>query len=168
MKIGETVIINSRKFDGAINKTWKAKLVRSEATLLVFAGFFEKEVNHQDLGIIRRGTISYEYYWLDKWFSIFHFQESDGTFRNFYCNINMPPTFKENTLNYIDLDIDILVEKDFSYKILDRHEFDHNSLIYKYPQEIILQTQIVLDELQQMILKKDFPFSEICKKPLTD
>ena len=168
MKSKSDFIINSRKYDGSIHKSWKANLIKTENSLLVFAGVFENEFEHQELGLIRRGTISYEYYWLNKYFNVFRLHEVDGVFRNFYCNINMPPKFENNVLDYVDLDIDILVEKDWTYKILDRKEFEQNSKLYQYPKEIILQTESVLEELQKMISQKTFPFSEICKMPYTD
>ena len=73
-------------------------------------------------------TISYEFYWLDKWFNVFRFYEPDGTFRNFYCNINIPPTFENGILEYTDLDVDVIVDKNFSRTILDQDEFEENSL----------------------------------------
>ena len=168
MKYKTDVTIHSRKYDGSINKSWTVNLLKYHNPLLLFIGIFENEFEHQDLGLIRRGTISYEYYWLGKWFNVFRLHEADGIFRNFYCNINMPPKFENDVLDYIDLDIDILVDKDLTYKILDRTEFEQNSKLYQYPKEIILQTESVLEELQQMISQKNFPFSEICKMPFTD
>ena len=152
------IIIKSRKFDKKINKSWTADLIKKENSLLVFLGIFEFEINHNILGVIRPGTISYEFYWLDKWFNVFRFHEPDGEFRNFYCNINTPPTFENGILDYTDLDIDVIVWKDFLPIILDQDEFKENTFMYNYPDQILLETKSALDELLTKIEDRNFPF----------
>ena len=152
------VTINSRKFDGAIHKTWKAELIEQKACLLIFVGEFEKEIKHSHLGVIRRGTVSYEFYWLDRWFNVFRFHEPDGSLRNFYCNINMPPLYENNVLDYVDLDVDVLVWKDFSIEILDADEFEENGKRFNYPAEIKNKVEESLKNLIQLIENREFPF----------
>jgi uncharacterized protein len=159
LKTDQIITINSRKFDGQIHRSWKAKFVEKQDSLLVFVGEFEEEVRHSKLGVIKRGTISYEYYWLDRWYNIFRFHEPDGDLRNYYCNLNMPPTLQNSILDYIDLDIDVLVSKDFSTEILDLDEFEEHSILYGYSNDLRTKALQTLDELLEMINQKKFPFS---------
>lgn len=154
----ENVTINSRKFDGTIHKTWTANFIEQNNTLLTFVGEFEKEVIHTELGVIGRGTVSYEFYWLDRWFNIFRFHEPDGSLRNFYCNINMPPIFKDKVLDYVDLDIDVLIWRDFSIQILDTDEFEENSKKYNYSSEIKNKADESLKKILELVEKRGFPF----------
>jgi len=112
------------------------------------------------LGTIPVGTISTEYYWLDRWYNVFRFAETDGKLKKFYCNINMPPQFDGEVLSYIDLDIDVLVEPDWSFRVLDVDDFERNARIYNYPVEIHHQTQQALAELVTRIETRAFPFNE--------
>lgn len=153
-----SITINSRKFDGRVHRSWKCSLIERRDSLLVFVGTFEKEINHPELGVINRGTTSYEYYWLNRWFNIFRFHEPNGDLRNFYCNVNMPPTFLDNVLDYIDLDIDIVIWKDFSLKVLDCNEFEENSKVFNYSDELKVKVKDTLDELLSMINLRQFPF----------
>jgi protein associated with RNAse G/E len=153
------VIINSRKFDGKIQRSWKADFIEKHDSLLFLVGKFEEEIRHSKLGIIRRGTISYEYYWLDRWYNIFKFHEPGGELRNFYCNLNLPPQFENNILDYVDLEIDVLVSKNFEVEILDREEFDENSKLFGYSEHIIAKTFETLDELLKIIESRAFPFN---------
>jgi uncharacterized protein len=155
----QNTTINSRKFNGKIHRSWKAALTKKQNSLLIFEGQFEEEVRHDELGVIRRGTISYEYYWLDRWYNVFEFHEPEGDLRNFYCNLNMPPTLENNILDYIDLDIDVLVSKNFEVKILDREEFEEHSKLYGYSEDLIAKTLETLDELLKIIEVRKFPFS---------
>lgn len=154
----EMITIQSRKFDGEIHRSWQMNLIAQKDSLLELRGEFEKDVTHPHLGVIRRKTVSYEFYWLDRWYNIFRFHEPDGSLRNFYCNINMPPTFSEKTLDYVDLDVDILVWRDFSYEILDLDEFAENARRYAYPNDLRLKVEAVLKELISMIEARAFPF----------
>lgn len=153
------IIINSRNFKGEVKRSWKAEFIEQRGSLLTFVGVFENEVRHSKLGVIRLGTISYEYYWLDRWYNVFRFHEPDGELRNYYCNLNLPPELDKNVLDYVDLEIDVLVSKNFDIEILDREEFDENSKLFGYPPEIVDKTLKTLDELLVIIKAREFPFS---------
>jgi len=152
------ITINSRKFDGKLHRSWQAELLAKNNILLEFVGEFEEEVTHSQLGVIRRGTISFEFYWLKRWYNVFRFHEPDGTLRNFYCNVNTLPKFNNGILDYIDLDVDIVVWKDFSHQILDVEEFEANSRKYNYPNAVREKVRDNLNELISMIDNRVFPF----------
>ena len=135
-------------------------MIERRNSLLIFLGEFEAEVKHSNLGVIRRGTISYEYYWLDRWYNIFQFHEPEGELRNFYCNISEPPKLRGNVLNYVDFDIDILVWKNFSYEILDMEEFDENKRKFNYPAKILEKVSQSVSEIERLIQNHQFPFDQ--------
>ena len=151
-------IINSRKFDSSVQRSWECSLVEKSGPLMLFEGVFDRDVAHEHLGIIRRGTISYEYYWLDRWYNVFRFHEPDGRLRNYYCNINMPPTYAAGVLDYIDLDIDIVVWNDFSYFVLDEDEFKENAVQMNYPEDVMLTARKAIVDIKELIEKREFPF----------
>ncbi len=152
------ITVNSRKFDGVIYRSWHCELLEKSGELILFVGEFEKTINHTHLGIIGRGTVSYEFYWLDRWYNIFRFHEPDGSLRNFYCNVNLPPKFENGVLDYVDLDLDVLVWKDFSYQILDTDEYEQNAVKFSYTDELRQNVQKALSELISKIENRLFPF----------
>lgn len=152
------VTINSRKYDMSIRRTWTCELVERHGQQLVFVGEFEHHVEHAGLGSIRRGTISYEYYWLDRWYNVFRFHEPDGSLRNFYCNVAMPAIYANDVLDYVDLDIDVVVWQDYTLEILDREDFEANSIIYQYPPRIRSKVDRSLMELLTLVGNRGFPF----------
>jgi len=125
--------------------------------LVVAVGTFDADVNHSDLGLITQGTRSYEYFWLNRWYNIFKFATADGQFRNYYCNICMPPQFSNDVLDYVDLDIDVVVNADFSHRILDREDFERNAELYDYPFEVRDRVEKSLEELLELIRVRDLP-----------
>jgi protein associated with RNAse G/E len=151
------ITVNSRSYDGQVRRSWKCELVERVDPLLVFVGEFETDVRHTDLGHIKRGTISYEYYWLDRWYNIFRFHEPTGELRNYYCNINLPPTFDGSYLDYVDLDIDVLVRPDLTYTVLDREDFERNAELYGYPDDVTAKVEATLNELLELIDTRQLP-----------
>ncbi|MFN6963381.1 MAG: DUF402 domain-containing protein [Pyrinomonadaceae bacterium] len=152
------ITVIARHFDRSLRRTWNCRAVDTIGDLHVLVGEFDREVIHPELGIIRRGTLSYEFYWLDRWYNVFRFHEPDGELRNYYCNVNMPPSFDGRTLDYVDLDIDILVTPDMSTKILDLDEFETNCRRYQIPEDIRERAHQAVRDLLGMVQKRDFPF----------
>ncbi|HXL81851.1 MAG TPA: DUF402 domain-containing protein [Pyrinomonadaceae bacterium] len=128
--------------------------------MLVLDGKFDADIEHDLLGTIVSGTQSLEYYWLDRWYNVFRFSRPNGELRNYYCNVNVPPSFDGKILSYVDLDLDILVAPDFSFQILDAQDFERNAEVYGYDDEIRANAQRALDELVAMIDKRSFPFND--------
>jgi protein associated with RNAse G/E len=107
--VGESnIVVSVLKYDGLEHRRWPARIARTEGPLLVLDAVFEDEIEHDLLGTISSGTISTEYYWLDRWYNVFRFSDPDGRLKNYYCNVNQPPRFDGRVLSYIDLDIDVL------------------------------------------------------------
>lgn len=138
------------KDDGVEHKRWPARVVKQVGPLIVLDAVFPEEIQHDLLGTISSGTVSKEYYWLDRWYNIFRFSN------RFYCNVTKPPAFDGAVLTYVDLDIDILVESDFSYRILDVEDFEARL----YPAEVKRSARNALDEVIGLIQTRSFPFNE--------
>ena len=150
--------IEAMKFDRSIHRSWDCSLINETDELWEFVGIFHTEIKHPLLGVIRPNTISYEFYWKNRWYNVFRFHQPEGELRNFYCNVNLPPILQEDVLTYVDLDIDVLVAPDFDYQILDLDEFEENAAKHQYPAEIVEKAQTSLRELIRLIEGRKFPF----------
>ena len=153
------IIVSVQKYDGTEHRRWTARVAKTIGPLLILNAVFGEEIQHDLLGTIASGTISTEYYWLDRWYNVFRFSDPDQKLKNFYCNINVPPRFDGRVLSYIDLDIDVLVEPDLTYKILDEDDFEENAQHYRYSQEVQSNARAALAELIGLIESRSFPFN---------
>ncbi|MBS1793935.1 MAG: DUF402 domain-containing protein [Acidobacteria bacterium] len=154
----QPVKIISRKFDGRINHSWEADLIQDQNPLYVCKGIFKKEIHHNHLGHIKQGTVSYEYFWRDRWYNVFRFFEPNGEFKFIYCNICMPPAIYDNMIEYVDLDLDILVYPDNKVQVLDVEEFHRNARHFKYPPDVVSATKTQLTALLEILNRAQFPF----------
>lgn len=151
------VTINSRKYDGHIRRSWKGGLVHEDNERLILIGTFSDDIQHNDLGHIKKGTVSFEHFWFDRWFNIFRFHEPDGTLRAHYANITMPPTLADDVIDYVDLDIDVVVWPDGRVEILDRTDFERNQVKYGYPEDVIENAERGLGEVLALIRSNALP-----------
>lgn len=156
MDVASSATIRSLNFDGSIKKSWSCDFLGRKEQMLEFRGTFDADISHPDLGLITRGTLSYEYYWLDRWYNVFRFEESTGELRNYYCNVNMPPTFDGSVLEYVDLDLDLLIWPDGKSVVLDRNEFEINSRKFSYPETVKISAETALAELLLLSLSDKF------------
>ena len=148
------------KYDGSEYRRWQAEVLERRGSLIILDGVFAEEVDHDLLGHIARGTRSVEYYWLDRWYNVFRLLKDSGELKSFYCNINTPPVLANGVLTYVDLDIDVLVETDFSYRVIDVDEFAANAVRFGYPAEVQKRAHESLSELISLIEARRFPFVE--------
>ena len=156
---GSGIVVQVLKYDGLEHRRWPARIARIDGPLLVLDAVFENEIEHDLLGTISSETISTEYYWLDRWYNVFRFSAPDKELKNYYCNVNQPPSFDGRMLSYIDLDIDVLVAPDLTYKILDVEDFEENAKRYAYPEEVQANARRALAELIGLIEAGAFPFT---------
>jgi protein associated with RNAse G/E len=154
------ITVRANKYDGSEHRSWNAKVLRQEGSLLVLDATFDKEIKHDLLGTIASGTKSIEYYWLDRWYNIFRFAEPTGELRSYYCNVNVPPAFDGQVLSYVDLDIDILVEPDLSYRIVDLDDFEQNVDRFGYSEDVQTKARQGLEKLIELIEARAFPFND--------
>jgi uncharacterized protein len=157
---GREIKVNSRKYDGIIRRSWEAGIVSQTAELIVAVGRFEFAVDHSDLGHLAAGTVSFEHFWFDRWYNIFRFHEPDGTLKAWYCNVAMPPTFAEGVLDFIDLDIDVVVWPDMRHEVLDLDDFAENLQKYSYPPGVIKNAEAAVTDIIELIKTGGLPAPE--------
>ena len=160
MEESNVIVVRVVKYDGTEYRRWPAFISKHDGPLLVLDAIFDQEIKHDLLGTIASGTISTEYYWLDRWYNVFRFSDRSRKLQNFYCNVNMPPSFDGRVLNYVDLDIDVLVKPDFSYQVLDLEDFEENARRYDYPVEVRDNANVALAELIRLIETRSFPLDQ--------
>lgn len=152
------VEVRALKYDRRVHRRWTAAVVSAAVPLIVLRGVFEQPVQHQLLGLVEAGTVSTEYYWTDRWYSVFEFVTPAGALRNYYCNVNAPPTFERQVLSFVDLDIDLLVAPDLTYQILDEDEFEANRVLLNYPEAVVRRARQAVGELISLVDARQFPF----------
>lgn len=79
----------------------------------------------KDLGytVFEPGDRFVEYYYADRWFNIFDILSTQGTRKGWYCNVAAPAVISAETIEQIDLLLDVWVYPNGETLILDEDEF---------------------------------------------
>lgn len=115
-----------------------------------------------DLGYIVFETddIFFEYYYTDRWYSIFEIRTAAGMLKGWYGNISHPAHFTANSIISEDLDLDLFISADRATILrLDIDEFEQRGLATANP-DVYAAAYAALDELEAMARAAEYPFDQ--------
>jgi protein associated with RNAse G/E len=85
-------------------------------------------------------------YWPERWYTLSAFY-NDRALIHTYATIIQPANIQENRLAYVDLDLSLLVEPDYSYEVLTQAEFDQLSETLNYSEEVRIGALLAMNML---------------------
>ena len=145
MFIGDLYQIQCYKHDGKIHRAWdEAVLLDVKKDYMVFG-------NNKTLVTEAEGTTwrtkepAVMYFFKDKWFNIIAQMKKNGIY--YYCNIATPYILEENTIKYIDYDLDLRIFPKGDYKVLDKLEYEYHKRKMNYSAELDEVINCSMDEL---------------------
>ena len=163
MKKGEKYKIHGYKHNGKLYKTWDEAILLDETEDYYVFGNRNTKVTK----IFGRSWYTKEtailFYFKNNWYNIVAQIKKKGIY--YYCNIASPVIIEDDTIKFIDYDLDLRIYPDKSYKILDRGEYEYHKRLMKYPKDLQRILTFKLRELINVYKNTGFPFyTEIIKK----
>jgi len=152
----EIVQIHSYKHNGEIHRAWnEATILEKTDDHIVVANNHTKVVESDGRSWYTREP-AICYFTKEHWFNVIGMFRKDGLY--FYCNLSSPFLFEEGTIKYVDYDLDVKVFPNFSYKLLDRDEYDSHRKEMHYPKEVEKIIEAELAILFKLIQERQGPF----------
>lgn len=153
------VLIDVFKYDGRPHMRWPMNLLGQQGTLLTARGESGRVVDH----FTRRRQIpianqSVEFYWLDRLYTVAAEILPGGEVRRYYCNIILPPAFREDRVTWVDMDLDLWVYPNGSWSVVDEDEFEAHARSMRYPADVQERCRAALQELIGVVETRGFPF----------
>jgi len=156
--IGDKFQIQCYKHNGKIHRAWdEAILLEQKKDYMVF-GNNKTLVTESEGNTWRTKEPAVMYFFKDKWFNIIVQLKKDGIY--YYCNIATPFIIEENTIKYIDYDLDLRIFPSGEYKILDQLEYKYHRRIMRYSKDLDFVIRHALDELINDYKNKVIMFDE--------
>ena len=156
LEIGSHYLIHCYKHNKQLYKVWEeAVLLEVNDDCLIF-GNNRTKVIEADGRSWRTREPAVMYFFKDKWYNIIGQYKKDGI--QYYCNIASPYVIDENTIKYIDYDLDLRVFPDMSFKILDRGEYNYHKTQMGYSKELDFILRTELSNLIEEVRKRNWPF----------
>ena len=157
--IGKRYEIHGYKHDGNIHRIWdEAVLIEIHDDYLVF-GNERTKVTESDGRVWKTKEPAVLFFYYNNWYNIIRQYKKDGIY--YYCNIASPFIIEEDTIKYIDYDLDLRVFPDGSFKVLDRGEYKYHKKLMNYPETIDKILKSELSNLIDIVRKKAIPFDDV-------
>ena len=157
-KVGDIFNIHSYKHDHKIHRSWDQAIYIDQTKDYAIFGNYKTLVTESDGRTWRTREPAIMYFSKDNWFNIIGQIKSTGIY--YYCNIASPYIIENNTIKYIDYDLDLRVFPDGGYKVLDRNEYKFHKKIMHYPDEIDHIVNKELENLIEMKKNNEGPFNK--------
>ena len=156
--LGNRLIIHSYKHDGSIHRSWdEAVLIEETEDYMVF-GNEKTKVMESDGRKWKTKEPAIMFFYRHSWYNVIAQIKKDGIY--YYCNIASPFVIEDNTIKYIDYDLDLRVFPDGAFKILDRGEYKYHKGKMGYSEDIDKVVKNELSKLIEIVRKKEFPFNK--------
>lgn len=156
--IGERYIIHSYKHDGSIHRAWDEAILLEEADDYLVFGNERTKVIESDGRSWKTKEPAIMYFYKNNWYNVIGQYKKDGIY--YYCNLASPFVIDQNTIKYIDYDLDLRVFPDGAFKVLDRGEYNYHKNKMNYPEEIDAILKMELTNLIELARNNKGPFAK--------
>lgn len=156
--VGDRFQIQCYKHNKKIHRAWDEAILLKETNEYMIFGNDRTIVTEADGNRWRTKEPAIMYYFKNEWFNIIAQLKNDGIF--YYCNIATPFILEDNTIKYIDYDLDLRIFPDGRYKILDQMEYNYHKRVMSYSKELDIIINKSLEELIDKYNNNFFAFSK--------
>ena len=154
---GERLKIHGYKHNHQIHRSWDEAIYLGEYKEYDVFGNNRTLVTESDGRTWKTKEPAVLFFSKEHWYNIIGQIKPNGIY--YYCNIASPYIVEEDTIKYIDYDLDLRVFPDGSFKILDRGEYQYHKKIMNYSKEIDKILKSELNDLIEKVRKKEYPFN---------
>lgn len=152
-------MMKAYKYDGKLHYEQPLTLYERFDNHVVLRGAKGRElIHHTRDKVFKFDKETYEYFFTDRWYTAAIVLDGNGNTVHVYCNIALPCTITEDTVEFIDLDVDVIV-RDGKIEVIDLDEFEDHKIIYKYDKNIERKVFIAVDNVKNDIIEKKYPFN---------
>jgi protein associated with RNAse G/E len=155
---GEWIGVCCYKHDGEVHRIWEKILVIEEGEDFLVVGNDTARVIESDGRIWQVKEPAITVFFKKEWFNVISMIRENGI--HFYCNIASPFIVKDNTILYIDYDIDVGMNPSGQIRILDEQEYARHKELMQYSSTLDMRIKEALHQVLELCRRRVFPFSD--------
>ena len=148
MCIGDKLEIQCYKHNKKVHRAWLEAVVLDIKKDYIVCGNNKTTVIESEGTTWKTKEPAIMYFFKNKWYNIIAQMKKDGIY--FYCNIATPYIIEENTIKYIDYDLDLRIFPKGDYKILDKLEYEYHKNKMNYSDDL----DIVINNAMKSLIKE--------------
>lgn len=152
------VQLRSTKYDGSLHYRYGATLVREQPNLLmVYVSPGTPIESYRGATIATHHSL--QLYWSDRQYNLHVSWYADWRPRLHYINVASPAAWPNDSIHFIDLDLDVIWRSETGEVILDdEDEFALHQVRFGYPPDLIERCQRSSAEVIELIARRVYPF----------
>ncbi len=156
--IGDKLQIQCYKHDKKVHRAWSEAVVLDVKKDYIVFGNNKTLVTESEGTTWKTKEPAIMYFFRNEWYNVIAQMKSDGIY--YYCNIASPFIIEDNTIKYIDYDLDLRIFPKGDYKILDKLEYEYHKNKMNYSNDLDKVINNALSELIKKYESKSTMFSE--------
>lgn len=159
--VGELIDIVSFKHGKNFHRKWQGSKVLSSDDVLIVSNY-QPKVTEADGRIHTYPGLSIALFYPEEWWNIVMIYRYNSRLVSYYCNIASPFQVDEDShsIAYIDYDIDLIVQPNRNFKVVDENEFVENRQKYYYPNSISERVELAVQQLSSRVKQGLEPFTQ--------
>jgi hypothetical protein len=154
-------VVRKRKFDGSVKSEWEGDLLSLliEQWLVVL---HHPERHRKVTGEIVKyaGPLFLHCFSIIEPLTVLIEYDRHGWFRGAKCDAALPATQVDNVIEFVDLDLDVIVKSDLSCSVRDETVFAQNRETMDYPETVVQSACRGILLAQALVTSRQFPFDE--------
>ena len=158
IKIGDSLELHCYKHNGKINTVSDKITIIDIKDDYIVCGDNKTTITENDGTKHKTKEPAIIFFYKDRWFNILAQLKHHGLY--YYCNIATPFIIEENTIKYIDYDLDLRIFPKGEYKVLDKLEYQYHKKKMGYSDDLDIVINSALDELINDYMNGSSTFSE--------
>ena len=140
--------------------SYSGHVIERTPTRITLEAHFSRDTSDAGYVVFEQGDRFVEYFFTDRWYNIFEIHSvQDDHLKGWYCNIAQPATFHDDSIQQMDLALDVWINSDGSTLLLDEDEFAQLGL----DAETRAQARRAVDELHDLVRQGAAPFHSIVR-----
>lgn len=145
LHIGDNLKIQCYKHNGKVHRFWNEAVIIDVKDDYIVCSNNRTLVIESDGSTRKTREPAVMYFFKHRWFNVIAQLKKEGI--SYYCNIATPYIIEDNTIKYIDYDLDLRIFPSGEYKILDRMEYNYHKKLMGYSENLDTVIKAGLDDL---------------------
>jgi hypothetical protein len=160
LNIGDTVLVHKMEYGSdRVLISWSGTVAERSANAVAVRAIFAPRRADPIIvdGVpLCAGDVFTEYYYLDRWYNVFHIADAGGACKGWYCNVTLPAVVDDAGIAFVDMALDLFVHPEGRFSVLDEDEFASASAEL-YRAEDAERARLALDELIRLATDRNLP-----------
>ena len=153
---GRWLRIQAYKHNGELHRAWSHGFVLDDNENYIILISIRASVVERDGRKWHTREPAVFAFFKKEWFNVIAMLKDKDI--SYYVNIASPAVIHQNCIKYIDYDLDVKLFPGGTTKLLDQKEYERHAYSLDYGEDIKKALAISVNNIYEMIKRKDFPF----------